>query len=85
MVPSLLAFAILLALLLEFSFGGYGPLASALLLMGGAIVLTPLVDSALTRREGLAVAPQWWTRLRWPLSLVLGGLTIILALQGAAD
>jgi hypothetical protein len=49
----------------------------ASLLLGLAIALTPLVDRALGRMD---LTPPWWMRLRWPLSLALGILTIGLGL-----
>ncbi len=46
-------------------------------LLGLVIVATPLVDHALRRRR---LVPPWWMRLRLPLSLALGALTIGLGL-----
>lgn len=65
-LPSLLAWA--LGLL-------GGDLAAALL--GGLILLSPLVDRAAGRALG---APAGWLALRLRLSLGLGGLTLLLGL-----
>ncbi len=46
-------------------------------LLGLVIFATPLVDRALRARQLL---PPWWMRLRVPLSLALGALTIGLGL-----
>jgi hypothetical protein len=66
-LPSLIA----VALFLPWSFGWEWP-GPALLYLGALIALSPLVDRAL----GFA-APDF-LRLRWHLSLGLGGLTIAL-------
>lgn len=68
-MPSLLA----VALFLPWTFGWEWP-GPALLYLGALILGSPLVDRAL----GFA-APDF-LRLRWHLSLGLGGLTIILGL-----
>lgn len=68
-MPSLLA----VALFLPWSFGWEWP-GPALLYLGALIALSPMVDRAL----GLA-APDFM-RLRWHLSLGLGGLTIALGI-----
>lgn len=47
----------------------------SLLVLGAALLFTPLVDARL-----VTVRPVWWMRLRIPLSLWLGGLTIALGL-----
>ncbi len=54
---------------------GWPLLASSLL--GLVIIATPLVDRELRRRQ---LVPPWWMRLRVPLSLALGTLTIGLGL-----
>lgn len=46
-------------------------------LLGLIILATPLVDRALRKRQ---LVPPWWLRLRVPLSLALGTLTIGLGL-----
>jgi hypothetical protein len=68
-MPSLLA----VALFLPWTFGWEWP-GPALLYLGALILLSPLVDRAL----GYA-APDF-LRLRWHLSLGLGGLSIVLGL-----
>lgn len=49
----------------------------AAILLGLAIIATPLVDLGLSRR---GLVPAWWMTLRVPLSIALGVLTIGLAL-----
>lgn len=49
----------------------------ASVLLGLVIAATPLVDHGLRRRD---LVPAWWMRLRVPLSLALGTLTIGLGL-----
>lgn len=44
-------------------------------LIGAAILLSPLVDRAFVRA---GLAPAWWMRLRLPLSIGLGLLTLAL-------
>lgn len=68
-MPSLLA----VALFLPWTFGWEWP-GPALLYLGALIALSPLIDRAL----GFARAD--FLRLRWHLSLGLGGLTIALGL-----
>ena len=41
-----------------------------------ALLASPLVDSRLV---SLALAPRWWTGLRWPLSMLLGLATLAVA------
>ena len=48
-----------------------------LVAIGSAVLLTLPVDAALTRRGD---APANWMRLRVPLSVGLGGLTIVLGM-----
>ncbi|APE27993.1 DUF3429 domain-containing protein [Aurantiacibacter gangjinensis] len=45
----------------------------SLLVLGAAIMISPIVDYALKR-----LRPPWWMALRIPLSLGLGGATITL-------
>ena len=74
-VPSLLALAL------------FGALVAvrdprwAFIALGSAIVLTLLVDRWLVR---IGVAPEGWMQLRVPLSVGLGGLTILAGLLIAA-
>ena len=49
--------------------------AAASTTLGVAIALTPLVDRDLARR---GLVPDWWMKLRLPLSLALGALTLAL-------
>ena len=72
-MPSLIA----VALFLPWTFGWEWP-GPALLYLGALIMLSPVIDRAL----GFA-APDF-LRLRWHLSLGLGGLTIALGLFGGA-
>lgn len=68
--PSLLA----LMTFLPWVFGVAWP-GPSLYLLGGAIVLSILVDARL-----VTVRPGWWMALRIPLSLALGAATIFLGL-----
>jgi hypothetical protein len=68
-LPSLLA----VALFLPWTFGWSWP-GPALLYLGALILASPLVDRA------LGFASPDFLRLRWHLSLGLGGLTIALGL-----
>ena len=68
-LPSLLSFALLIML---FSFAALSP-AIAGGIVGGAILLSPLVDRWIAARGH---APDWWMALRVPLSIGLGLLTI---------
>ncbi len=73
-LPQLLALAVapsIIGLLLIGLSLGWPVLASTLL--GLVIIATPLVDRALRKRR---LVPPWWMRLRLPLSLALGLLTI---------
>ena len=72
-LPSLLA----LALFLPWTFGWEWP-GPALLYLGALIALSPLVDRA------LGFAEPDFLRLRWHLSLGLGGLTIALGLTASS-
>lgn len=49
----------------------------ALAVLAFAILASPLVDRRLL---ALALAPRWWTALRWPLSLSLGLATLAVAI-----
>lgn len=69
--PSLIALATLVPLLL-LGLSYSGPM---LLLLGLCLILSPLVDKKLT-----GYAPPWWLKLRWPLSVRLGGLSLILGI-----
>ena len=71
-LPSLIGWALLVPPLLA-----GGSIRLALILLGLVIMVTPLVDA----RVGTAMrAIIGWARLRWALSLGLGGLTLILGL-----
>lgn len=74
-VPSLLAFALLLLGMLGVAWTG-SPRRS-LIALGAAIVATLPIDQLLVRR---GIAPLWWMRLRVPLSLGLGLGTIAIGL-----
>lgn len=54
--------------------GGPWPQPS-LVMLGSALLLSPIVDARLATT---GIAPPWWTRLRVPLSLGLGGVTFAL-------
>ncbi|MCM8557089.1 DUF3429 domain-containing protein [Sphingomicrobium sediminis] len=69
-LPSLIAFMLLV---LSFSFMNLAPRLSGLV-VGILILLSPLVDGWLHQR---GMTPKWWMRLRLPLSLMLGTLTIL--------
>ncbi len=72
MLPSLIGWALLLPPLLA-----GGSIRIALILLGLVIMITPLADL----RVGDAMrAITGWARLRWALSLGLGGLTLVLGL-----
>ena len=49
----------------------------ALAVLAFALLASPLVDSRLV---SLALAPRWWTGLRWPLSMLLGLATLAVAI-----
>lgn len=67
--PSLIALASLGPLmLLGLSYSG-----TMLMILGVCLMASPLVDKKL-----VDFAPKWWLSLRWPLSVRLGGLSIIL-------
>ena len=68
-LPSLLAFGLLVMM---FSFAALDPMIAGGI-VGGLLLLSPLVDRWLAKREQ---TPRWWMTLRWPLSILLGLLTI---------
>ena len=70
--PSLIAFATYLPWI--FGLDWPGP---SMLLLGLCLMLSPLVDRWLQSQCHL---PDGWMRLRWHLSLGLGGLTLILGM-----
>lgn len=71
-LPSLIGWALLLPPLLA-----GGSIRIALVLLGLVVIITPLADL----RVGEAMrAITGWARLRWALSLGLGGLTLVLGL-----
>lgn len=69
-MPSLIA----LATYIPWVFGASWP-GPSLYLLGGAIMLSILVDARL-----VTIRPVWWIALRLPLSLSLGVATILLGL-----
>lgn len=69
-MPSLISFMLLV---LSFSFASLSPRISGLI-VGLMLLLSPLVDRWLAAR---GMTPTWWMKLRLPLSLGLGILTII--------
>jgi hypothetical protein len=73
-VPSLWAFAAL-------GLAGLGRIGieAALAITGAGLWLALLVDRALVAQR---LAPPWWTALRLPLSLGLGGLALLAAALG---
>ncbi len=70
-LPSLLAFATYLPWIWGYSWPG-----PSLMWLGILLMLSPLADRWLSKR---CVLPEGWMRLRWHLSLTLGGLTSLLA------
>ncbi|RPF72189.1 DUF3429 domain-containing protein [Aurantiacibacter spongiae] len=66
-LPSLIA----LATYTPWVFGAEWP-GPSLIVLGIAILLTPLVD-----RKLRPLAPDWWMSLRWPLSVGLGIATLL--------
>jgi hypothetical protein len=72
-VPSLAALAIILGVAVAGGFILRGPMAWGLVALGSAILLTLPVDQHLTRT---GEAPANWMRLRVPLSVALGVMTI---------
>ncbi|MDX5982752.1 DUF3429 domain-containing protein [Sphingomonas echinoides] len=70
--PSLIA----LASAVPWALGDPWP-GPSLLVLGVALIAALAVDIALNRRK---LTPPWWMGLRLPLSLGLGGLTLLLGL-----
>jgi Protein of unknown function (DUF3429) len=68
--PSLFA----LASCIPWAIGGAWP-GPSLVLLGLALIGSLTVDRRLV---ALAVAPAWWMKLRWPLSVGLGALSVLL-------
>lgn len=68
--PSLIA----LATYIPWVVGAEWP-GPSLLVLGAGIIVSPLVDLRL-----VTLRPSWWMALRVPLSLILGGATLALAL-----
>lgn len=62
------------ALLILLSIARILPLGLALVLMGSAVIMTLLIDRRLVDGD---IAPAGWMALRVPLSIGLGGLTIL--------
>lgn len=50
----------------------------ALAVLAFALLASPVVDM---RLAAMALAPRWWTGLRWPLSLMLGLATLAVAVR----
>lgn len=71
-LPSLIGWALLVPPLLA-----GGSIRLALILLGLVIMVTPLVDARIGTAMRTIIG---WARLRWALSLGLGGLTLILGL-----
>ena len=69
--PSLVAFFPMVGMAL-----GLWGAVPALTMTGGGLLLALLVDRKLV---ALGLAPVWWMRLRVPLSLGLGGMSLIAA------
>ena len=69
--PSLIAFGAIMGLAISHS-----P-ASTLLIIGGSLILALAVD---TRLAANGFCPSNWLRLRTPLSIGLGGLTMLIAI-----
>jgi hypothetical protein len=62
------------ALLILLSIARVLPMGLALVLMGSAVIMTLLIDRRLVDGD---IAPAGWMALRVPLSIGLGGLTIL--------
>ena len=69
-LPSLIGWAAWLAPLV-----GLMGMAGALMVLGIVILISPVADKAIGRLA--SEMPGWW-RLRWVLSIGLGGLTLLL-------
>lgn len=50
----------------------------ALAMLAFALIASPLVDR---RLAAMALAPRWWSGLRWPLSIMLGLATLAIAVR----
>lgn len=50
----------------------------ALAVLAFGLLASPLVDGRLAT---MALAPRWWTGLRWPLSMMLGLATLAIAVR----
>jgi hypothetical protein len=70
--PSLIA----LASFLPWAFALEWP-GPSLFVLGGSLVTSIAVDRKLA---AAGLTPPWWLSLRWPLSLGLGGMTLLIAL-----
>ena len=68
-LPSLITFAIMVML---FSFAALSPMIAGLII-GGLILMSPLVDAWIARRRH---TPRWWMTMRVPLSILLAILTM---------
>lgn len=72
-IPSLIALITIIPWLIGEPWPG-----PSLMLLGISIAVSPLlVDRHLSN-----LTPSWWMGLRWPLSLGLGGLSILLGFAG---
>ena len=74
-LPSLIGWAAWLAPLV-----GLMGMAEALMVLGIVILISPVADKAIGRLA--SEMPGWW-RLRWVLSIGLGGLTLLLGIMMA--
>ncbi|BCI71297.1 putative membrane protein [Sphingomonas sp. S17] len=74
-LPSLIGWAAWLAPLV-----GLMGMAGALMVLGIVILISPVADKAIGRLA--SEMPGWW-RLRWVLSIGLGGLTLLLGIMMA--
>ena len=74
-LPSLMGWAAWLA-----PHVGLMGMAGALMLLGIVILISPVADKAIGRLA--SEMPGWW-RLRWVLSIGLGGLTLLLGIMMA--
>jgi len=75
-MPSLVAVGLVLLAILGAFFGARPVTSWSLVALGVALILTLPVDRYLVRT---GEAPANWLRLRIPLSIGLGGLTIVSA------
>ena len=74
-LPSLIGWAAWLVPLV-----GLMGMAGALMVLGIVILISPVADKAIGRLA--SEMPGWW-RLRWVLSIGLGGLTLLLGIMMA--